>query len=173
MLRDFWTKKGFGLSRLLLRLTAICGWQSGKLLELRTDIQFQLKDVLIPYMQAGLILHCSTWWKPCICSPCLWQYSMHAGSVRWTLKWAHRSTSNKISHTLPVCQEEKGRNKRASPHPDRVHSDPPSVSPPILPSASLFPLYISAKQLSASTVWAVLQVVAVLRVLLWPRMGDC
>lgn len=33
--------------------------------------------------------------------------SMHTGRVRWTLKWAHRCTSNEISHTLPVCREEE------------------------------------------------------------------
>lgn len=69
-------------------------------------------------------------------SPLLVSGSMHAGSFRWTLKWAHRCTSNKISHTSPVCQEENGWKKSFSPHPDRVHSDPPAVSSSILLSTS-------------------------------------
>lgn len=104
--------------------------------------------------------------------------SMHAAGVAWTLKWAHRYTSNKISYTLPVCQEEKGLEKKSfSLHPDRVHSDPPSVSSSVLPSSSqtcgsASPL-LSAHQweitlwkhrMSRFTSWSV-------QVLPWPRAG--
>lgn len=104
--------------------------------------------------------------------------SMHADGVAQTLKWAHRCTSNKISYTLPVCQEEKGLEKKSfSLHPDRVHSDPPSVSSSVLPSSSqtcgsASPL-LSAHQweitlwkhrMSRFTSWSV-------QVLPWPRAG--
>lgn len=97
-------------------------------------------------------------------SPRLWQYAC----VRWTLKWAHRCTSNKISHTLPVCQEERGWKKKSFLcilvectliYPLSLHL---FFHLPLKSAARLrrFSLHINAKQLSGSAAWAASQVVA-------------
>lgn len=118
-------------------------------LELRTDIKYcawlRLNRMTCTYfILAGLSVLCVRAFFPgwfSIVPPdrrLRISGSMHTAGVVRTLKWVCRCTSNKISHTLPVCQEEKGLGKKKSfsLHPDGVHSDPPSVSSSVLPSTS-------------------------------------
>lgn len=104
--------------------------------------------------------------------PLLISGSMCAGSVGWTLKWAHRCTSNKISHTLPFCQEDEktaGKKKKSfSLHPDRVHSD--HLLFQICGSAAS--VFTSIRNLSGSVVCAFSKNGGI-QVLLWPRAANC
>ena len=92
-------------------------------LELRTDIKYcawlRLNRMTCTYfILAGLSVLCVRAFFPgwfSIVPPdrrLRISGSMHTAGVVRTLKWARRCTSNKISHTLPVCQEEKGLGKK-------------------------------------------------------------
>lgn len=92
-------------------------------LELRTDIKycawlFLTRMTCTYFILAGLSVSCVRAFFPgwfSIVPPdrrLRISGSMHAAGVVRTLKWAHRCTSNKISYTLPVCQEEKGLGKK-------------------------------------------------------------